>query len=228
MTKHTKHQILGILVIIGLIVLALPLFQRHKNISMDNPLKETPPFPDQSMQVMSPENNDAPVVTPPVAAQTEETLLPLPSAMPAQTPSETETSTQAVTTEDAAPKEKKPTPSLTPGKPVSSKSSSKNIAHPLAITSVPAAAKSDSKTELKSAVWVVQLGSFKNKANALKLVNKLRSGGYHAFMESSHSNITRVLVGPEAKKAEAKKLADQVNTATHLQGMIITYKPLTL
>jgi len=84
---------------------------------------------------------------------------------------------------------------------------------------------------IKSSAWVVQIGSFKNKSNALRLVNKLRMNGYHAFMQhvamTSGEN-TRVFVGPENQHARAQTLANRLESDMHIKTIVISYKPLTL
>lgn len=85
--------------------------------------------------------------------------------------------------------------------------------------------------KLKKAAWVIQLGSFKNKAHALRLVNQLRAEGYRAFIQ--HVNVasgenTRVFVGPEHQEKAARQLASEINTSMKLRGIVISYKPFTL
>lgn len=84
---------------------------------------------------------------------------------------------------------------------------------------------------IKGSAWVVQIGSFKNKSNALRLVNKLRLNGYHAFMQhvamTSGEN-TRVFVGPESQHGRARTLAQRLEADLHVKTIVISYKPLTL
>lgn len=85
--------------------------------------------------------------------------------------------------------------------------------------------------QLKRAAWVVQLGSFKHKTNALKLVNKLRANGYRAFIQEinvSSGDNTRVFVGPEHKQTAARQLASDLENELKLHGIVISYKPFTL
>ncbi|HTM63693.1 MAG TPA: SPOR domain-containing protein [Gammaproteobacteria bacterium] len=85
--------------------------------------------------------------------------------------------------------------------------------------------------DLKSAAYVIQLGSFKQKTNALKLVNKLRSKGYRAFIQSvptTSGENTRVFVGPEHKQTSARIVAAELKKEMKLQGIVISYQPFTL
>ena len=85
--------------------------------------------------------------------------------------------------------------------------------------------------QLKKAAWVIQLGSFKDKANALKLANQLRSKGYRAFIQNysaSTGQHTRVFVGPESQQKSARLVAAELKKGMRLHGIVISYKPFTL
>lgn len=87
-------------------------------------------------------------------------------------------------------------------------------------------------SQLKTAAWVVQMGSFKNKSNAQRLANQLRAKGYKAFMHNAKSahgeERTQVYVGPEYKKVAAAELATKLEEVSKLHGIIVHYKPLQL
>lgn len=85
--------------------------------------------------------------------------------------------------------------------------------------------------ELKRAAWVIQLGSFKQKANALRLVNKLRANGYRAFIQNvsaSSGENTRVFVGPEHHQSSARLVASELEKEMKLHGIVISYQPFSL
>jgi DedD protein len=85
--------------------------------------------------------------------------------------------------------------------------------------------------DLSKAAWVIQIGSFKNKANALHLVNQLRANGYRAFIQkisTAFGDNTRVFVGPENKIMAANVLANRLENEMHVKGIVISYQPLTL
>lgn len=89
----------------------------------------------------------------------------------------------------------------------------------------------DDLLKLKNTVWVIQLGSFKNKSNALRLVNQLRASGYRAFIQqvnTTSGDSTRVFVGPELKQTAARALAGELETSLHVHGIVISYQPLAL
>ena len=85
--------------------------------------------------------------------------------------------------------------------------------------------------KLNSPIWVIQLGSFKNKTNAVHLVDQLRSNGYKAFIhrvDSTFGETTRVYVGPEPKQTSAKALANRLEQDMHLHGIVVSFQPLAL
>lgn len=86
--------------------------------------------------------------------------------------------------------------------------------------------------DLKKPAWVIQIGSFKNKTNAIHLVNRLRAKGYPAFIQhvnnAAFGETIRVYVGPADKQKEASQLLSQMEKDVHVAGIIISYKPLAL
>ncbi|SCZ63740.1 SPOR domain-containing protein [Thiohalomonas denitrificans] len=61
--------------------------------------------------------------------------------------------------------------------------------------------------------WAVQVGSFSNSENALRLRDRLRGEDFDAFVEqvkSSGEAIYRVRVGPEASRERAESLMERV------------------
>lgn len=87
-------------------------------------------------------------------------------------------------------------------------------------------------TQYKAAAWVVQMGSFKSKTNAVHLANRLRAMGYKAFMIQSKSAQgearTHVYVGPEFKRFTATALASKIEQDVNMRGIIVSYQPLEL
>lgn len=162
MKANIKHKFLGILVIISLVVLVLPLFQHRNNMIVDASLTNSPPFPDQSVQVIAQDRADHDVDAP-----------------------------QAVATEVQFNQDKQP---------------EKNI---------------------PQSSWIIQVGSFKNKTNALKLVNQLRAKGFQARLGNTGARITRVLVGPAKEKDDAHALAARLEADLKIKPIIVRYDPLT-
>lgn len=86
--------------------------------------------------------------------------------------------------------------------------------------------------DLKKPAWVIQIGSFKNKTNAIRLVNRLRTNGYSAFVQhvnnAAFGETIRVYVGPEEKPESAHEIANRMEKELHIAGIVISYKPLSL
>jgi DedD protein len=74
--------------------------------------------------------------------------------------------------------------------------------------------------------WVVQVGSFSQKANAEKLRDKLRKMGMASFVVTGMSNnkkVHRVRVGPEINRNDAEKIQAQIKEKTKLSGLVMKY-----
>lgn len=110
------------------------------------------------------------------------------------------------------------------------------VKHKIAMKKVKSirAASTSSKTVKSSsnASWVVQMGAFKVKDNAVRLTDKLRAAGFKAFFHdvktASGKVTTHVYVGPEAKMASAAKLSGKVQRSVNMQGIVVAYKPLAI
>lgn len=92
------------------------------------------------------------------------------------------------------------------------------------------ASKAPAAAKLKANAWVIQLGSFKDKGNASRLADRLRSSGYKAFLKdvkSARSMQTRVFIGP-IEQASAAKLSNKLEQQMKLHGFLVKYKPLEL
>ena len=80
--------------------------------------------------------------------------------------------------------------------------------------------------------WVIQIGSFSDKKNAVNLAKYLQKKGYSAYARSAaHFNkkkpIYRVLVGPLPKQSAAEQLRKTLKKQFHLKGTTIKlFEPL--
>lgn len=257
MEKKTTQRIIGILVAVSMVIILLPLlFEKNEAATQTSSVK-APPFPDQVTEPakvaqaapstsfdISPEmadkiNHNAtqfaantpkpqPDVKPveavvakgqpvPVAAPVVKELPPTDSAAPKY----------SVITDTASAVKAKMQTKVVTAKKSSIRNSNKHVKSVMA-------SKSDKQSleKLKKSAWVVQLGSFKNKANARRLADRLRTAGYRAFMrdmKSAKGNAsTRVYIGPEFKQASAMKISSKLEQQMKLRGMVLTYKPLEL
>lgn len=76
--------------------------------------------------------------------------------------------------------------------------------------------------------WVVQLGTFANKANVDGLIKKLQNKGFAAYskkQKSANEYIYQVLVGPEIDREKAKELLHNLQNTFKLKGIIVRYEP---
>lgn len=93
------------------------------------------------------------------------------------------------------------------------------------ITNAPSAEK-EKKSIIKETVWAVQVGSFKNRKNALALKEKIHKKKLYAFVErvvKNNTTIYRVRVGPQTtrKKAEVVKL--MLKKEMKLSGLVVKH-----
>ncbi len=86
-----------------------------------------------------------------------------------------------------------------------------------------------SDKEVKSPVasqWVVQVGSFAKRDNAMELRQQLADRGYSAFVKSFQSEqdaLFRVYLGPEINKEKAQGVQEKLATELQLQGLVKVY-----
>lgn len=74
--------------------------------------------------------------------------------------------------------------------------------------------------------WVVQMGSFAQQDNAIALRDRLQALGYNTFVEVvpyKSSLVTRVNIGPEARKGVAQELSRRLKTREELAGIVRPY-----
>ncbi len=74
--------------------------------------------------------------------------------------------------------------------------------------------------------WVVQVGSFRQKSNAVALRDRLKAAGYSAFEERagrSSAPIFRVKVGPERKRDRAMALKTKLLAKQRLKGIVVSH-----
>lgn len=248
MEKKIKYRILGGVVVVALVIITLPLFQGGKELVTEKVTVNMPPFPDQSQQVAS--ATDTADLTPTSSTDSMEI-----NADVKANPSEDHAQPVPINRNQVIP-EKKPKVAIleqlkmqaepVKSAPVKSISVVKSVAEAARVA--PAVAKLDSSikspfaaeivthskealNKLNNPAWVVQIGSFKNKNNAFRLLNELRAKGYSAFtqqVKTAFGENTRVFVGPELKQVHAQSLAGRLENEMHIHGVVMSYKPLRL
>ncbi len=85
----------------------------------------------------------------------------------------------------------------------------------------------DSEGFLKA--WSLQLASFSDENNAIKLRDSLRSKKHTAYIRKvirdSGQPLFRVYIGPEVRTKELSELRDQLKDEMGLSGMVVRYQP---
>ena len=126
--------------------------------------------------------------------------------------------TQALPPEPAKPATKPPTPVTATAKPAVVEAPKPAAPKPAAPAAVAA-----SKPAAANVGFAVQLGAFSNAAEANAMRDKLRAGGFSAFVEQVKTDkgvLNRVRVGPVASRADADKLKSQVSAKAGIDGMV--------
>jgi len=79
-----------------------------------------------------------------------------------------------------------------------------------------------------SEAWVIRLGTFSNKANADRLLKRLRHKGFDAYTRSLTSaqgkRLHRVYVGPGISLKNTKRLREKLKKTFRLNGVLSKYK----
>ena len=118
----------------------------------------------------------------------------------------------------AKPATKPPTPVTATAKPAVVEAPKPAAPKPAAPAAVAA-----SKPAAANVGFAVQLGAFSNAAEANAMRDKLRAGGFSAFVEQVKTDkgvLNRVRVGPVASRADADKLKSQVSAKAGIDGMV--------
>ena len=95
-------------------------------------------------------------------------------------------------------------------------------ASPAAAAPSPAAAPSGGSAAQSGGAWLVQLGSFANRANAEHLARQVRAQGFQVSVSqgSSGRRLYRVRVGPAHDRAAAAALAERLRALGHSGSLV--------
>ena len=75
--------------------------------------------------------------------------------------------------------------------------------------------------------WAVQVGSFGNKDNALKLRNRLRNADFPAYIQDitdQNKPIYRVRIGPVRSHEKASLMSQQVSKSEKRETLVVAYQ----
>lgn len=91
----------------------------------------------------------------------------------------------------------------------------------------PAPLASDTAEDAPPSAWVVQVGSFEDQAKAVALRDKLRKGGFTAFVEphraADDKSLYRVRIGPELKRESSEKVLARLKREQKLDGIVVSH-----
>jgi DedD protein len=71
--------------------------------------------------------------------------------------------------------------------------------------------------------WVVQLGTFGNRSNAIRLKDKVIKAGFAAYMVPN-GTLFKVLVGPELNRLKTEALQKKLQSQFDMTGMVTLYE----
>jgi DedD protein len=204
-----KQRLIGAAVLIALGVIFIPMLLdgagHREQITLD---MEIPPEPQFSFKTPPSASSQDPMGRPPVIESPPQETPP-----PALQGSAPEVS--AAGFPEPAAKPAPATPKPAPVAPLAPKPPPKKLAK--AAPQPPTASG-----------WVVQVGSFRKRDNAIALRDKLRAQGYRTFTEQAGSAarpVYRVKVGPIPKRARAEALRNRLAARERLKGLVRSYDP---
>jgi len=161
------------------------------------------------------------------------------AAAPATSVAQAAPASSGITTEALPPEPAKPAASTPPSSPppAATTAASKPATSPATPAAKPAEAPKPAAAAPKPAAtaaapsapaassvgFAVQLGAFAKPEDANALRDKVRAGGYSAFVEQVRTDkgtLSRVRVGPVASRAEADTLKAQVASKFGINGMV--------
>lgn len=209
-----KQRVIGALVLVSLAVIFVPMLfdEPHTERSSKRiEIPEEPAFPAVDTQ---PPMVDEPSDT--TAYHIEEPGKAAPSDQAANTPEQT-TTAQTPVSEPA-------TPASEPSMP--DQSGAGNTAPAAEEPSRAAETASASETEFSGSLkgaWLVQLGSFGNPDNAIRLRDNVRAKGYDSHIQKvvrGDTALTRVFSGPFAEKAEAERAKKRLDAEFGVNGLV--------
>jgi DedD protein len=98
---------------------------------------------------------------------------------------------------------------------------------PAPVPAEPASDTASAEEDAPPSAWVVQVGSFEDQAKAVALRDKLREGGFTAFVEPHRAaegkTLYRVRIGPELKRESSEKVLARLKREQKLDGIVVSH-----
>ena len=212
MEQKAKQRLIGAVVLVALAVIFIPMMLKGPvdRGTVNVPI-EIPPRPNMPVSGQTPAEGDRMAQQTPTPVYGENATAPADN-----TPSTQDSATET----DETPGPTKPEPAAAPAQqPVSSakptESAPTRKSEPVA-----------TKTPPELAEWAVQVGSFRNKPNALGLRDQLRKKGYDAYVDEVKLDgkpLYRLRVGPVAKRPKAEELAHKLKSEEKMNALVVSH-----
>jgi DedD protein len=201
MDQMLKQRLIGAIVIIALAVIFIPMILEGPDDELSPRTQAMPPPPtiDYQSEVELPVPEES---TEPSESFADTTMEQEASAIPEPPISQAE----VVTIEAEVPAKQ---------------------AEPAVAKSTSPAIPSLAATSITQDGWILQVGSFSQRANALSLRDRLMKSGYQASVKdvkAAGGTIHRVLVGPVSDRPAAEKLRDKLASEQKLTAMVLENK----
>jgi DedD protein len=200
--EHTfKQRIVGAIVLVALAVIFIPMIlPGHREIGFQDTGSPIPPKPTEleNLKVLELEKPQ------PAPAPREIVRTPIDERSPETPAVETPPTTEAKTP---------PAPEKPPAE---------------SSTAAPTTTQPETAAATTPKAWAVQVGSFTQRENAMKLRDKLRAKGYKSFVEqitSAGKTFYRVRVGPVVTRDNAEALQKELQTKQKMQDSRVVPHP---
>lgn len=239
MDRQLKQRVVGAAVLVALGVIFIPLFLDQGGLETSLPeIPAVPPMPAmveeaqtdlppiddaeiEALEQLSEQRVEIPAPESAVPDAPEEALPPAPDAPPAPPP------TASGAAADTPPATPSPAPAKTPASappPATAKAPAKAPAPTRQAPPTNTAAADVPAAPAASSGWLVQVGSFSQSANAVRLGESLREAGFPAFVETRHEQsgaAYKVRVGPRPDRAAAEALRAELARRFGLPGILL-------
>ncbi|ROU00003.1 sporulation protein [Marinobacter sp. R17] len=218
-----KQRIVGALVLISLAVIFVPMLfdEPHtERTTQQIKLPEEPAFPKVDIQDQGGQS--------PVTTGSEDASQGSAPAYSIEEQPEAAAPTVTSPQQDGAMTEPQQTASAPEPSPEPAPTSSSEPANQVATAPQQSEPEPADEAEFKQTMkgaWLVQLGSFGNQKNALRLRDEVRDKGYAAYTESvkrGDLTLTRVFSGPFVSEDEANSAKSQLDKAFKLNSLVMS------
>lgn len=206
MERSTQQRLLGAAILLAILVIVVPEWldgAGYRNrYPADIDIPEAPEFKPL------PASDPLPIEAPQLDAQpVQETLDASTDVIPVADTASMDTGTRNAEPDAAAPAETAPPVVVNPPKPATeSKTETK--------------AKPAAKPAMKNA-WALQIGSFSDKKNALKMRDQFRAKKYSAYVDEEKGSF-RVRIGPELDRTRLERMQTRITKEEGIKGMIVS------